>query len=126
MPPPPTIPAKTESEQHYRAAADYLDLVLPPADVTRIVRALRRARPVLKRAKDIARASGLPILPHSDPDVARHIDRLRGGAAITPLLLVRGDLKERAPLTIAEGYHRLCAIYFLNEDAEVPCKVVER
>jgi hypothetical protein len=25
---------------------------------------------------------------------------------------------------IADGYHRLCAVYSLNEDALIPCKIV--
>jgi hypothetical protein len=117
--------AKAESEKHYQSAADFLELVLEPKDVARMLAALRRARTVTKKAKDIARASGLEILPGTDRDVAKHIDRLRAGDAIAPLLVVRGRLDKRAPLTIADGYHRPRAIYHLNEEAEVPCKIAD-
>ena len=25
----------------------------------------------------------------------------------------------------ADGYHRICASYHLNEDAEIPCRIVD-
>ena len=39
---------------------------------------------------------------------------------LSPILLVRSENK----LIIADGYHRLCAIYYLSEDLEVPCRIV--
>jgi len=119
------VRAKGESGPHYRHAADYLALVLKPKQIDRVVAALRRAPVVKKKAKDLARSSGLPILPMQDKEVALHIDELRAGIPIAPLLLVRGRLDKHTPLTIADGYHRLSAIYHLNEDAEVPCKIAD-
>ncbi|OXC78557.1 hypothetical protein BSU04_11230 [Caballeronia sordidicola] len=29
-----------------------------------------------------------------------------------------------AKLIIADGYHRLCAVYTFDEDAMIPCKIV--
>ena len=29
------------------------------------------------------------------------------------------------PLTIADGYHRVCASYHVNEDADIPCLLVD-
>jgi hypothetical protein len=28
-------------------------------------------------------------------------------------------------LTIADGYHRICASHHLNEDADIPCRLVD-
>jgi hypothetical protein len=40
---------------------------------------------------------------------------------LSPVLLVSGD-----PLWIADGYHRICVSYHIDEKAEVPCRIVER
>jgi len=32
--------------------------------------------------------------------------------------------KDRGKLIIADGYHRLCAVYTFDEDAMIPCKIV--
>jgi hypothetical protein len=37
---------------------------------------------------------------------------------------VRCHLDKDLPLTIADGYHRVCASYHLDEDADVPCRLV--
>jgi hypothetical protein len=41
---------------------------------------------------------------------------------LSPLLLVRDEKNGR--VVIADGYHRLCAVYEIDEDAWVPCKIV--
>jgi hypothetical protein len=38
------------------------------------------------------------------------------------LLLVRDNANGK--VIIADGYHRLCAVYSLDEDAVIPCKIV--
>jgi hypothetical protein len=44
------------------------------------------------------------------------------GEELSPLLLFRD--KNCGKLTIADGYHRLCAVYTFDEDAMIPCKIV--
>ena len=51
----------------------------------------------------------------------RDLKRIRAGKALSPLLLVR--VPEIAKLVVADGYHRLCAVYSVDEDAVVPCKI---
>jgi len=41
---------------------------------------------------------------------------------LSPLLLVRYPANGR--VIIADGYHRLCAVYAFDEDVVVPCKIV--
>jgi hypothetical protein len=31
---------------------------------------------------------------------------------------------DHAKVIIADGYHRLCAVYSVDEDAMIPCKIV--
>jgi hypothetical protein len=47
------------------------------------------------------------------------------GGLLSPVLLVRGDAWRGVPLVIADGYHRICASYYLDEDADIPCRLVD-
>ena len=117
---------KNQPEQHdYPAAADYLELLLSPSHVQRLVAALDRAETVHKKAKDLNRASGLPILPPDNPHVAEDLKKVRKGEKLSPVLLVRGALLQGIPLTVADGYHRICASYHLDENADIPCRIVD-
>ncbi|MHB8571597.1 MAG: hypothetical protein ACYDAY_01380 [Candidatus Dormibacteria bacterium] len=112
-------------EDHdFPAAADYLGLVMDEPGADRLVAELRLAPSITKKAKDLCRASGLPILPPDNPHVARDLEKVRKGKSLSPVLLVRGDLAAGRPLAIADGYHRICASYHLNEDADIPCRLV--
>lgn len=113
------------AEHDYPAAADYLALVLTDKQVQRVVTALRTAPQRRKKAKDIERASGLPMLPATNPHVAADLKKVKSGEPLSPILLVRGRWTDGAPLMIADGYHRICASYFLDENAEIPCHIVE-
>ena len=117
---------KDEPEDHdFPAAADFLELLLPPSTVEAVVTALRSATTVRKKAKDLLRASGLTILPPDNPHVARDLKKVSRGQMLSPVLLVRGALDRGLPLTVADGYHRVCASHHLDEDAEIPCRLVD-
>lgn len=74
------------------------------------------------KAKDIFRASGLTLLGVSNSHVERNREKVASGKALSPLLLVRDAANAR--VVIADGYHRLCAMYGIDEDALIPCKIV--
>jgi len=116
---------ETPDDHDYPAAADYLSLLMPQKAADGLARRLRRAPIVQRKAKDILRASALPILAPDNYHVARDLKKVRRGALLSPVLLVRGRLDAHLPLTIADGYHRVCASYHLSEDADIPCRVVE-
>lgn len=112
-----------EVEDHdYPAAESYLSLIHPPAEVRRLVAAFRKAPVVEFKAKDIFRASSLSLLGVSNLHVDRDHRKIRKGEALAPILLVRHPTVAR--VIVADGYHRLCAIYQLDEDAVVRCKIV--
>jgi hypothetical protein len=46
------------------------------------------------------------------------------GTPLSPVLLIRGDLRSGRVLHIADGYHRVCASYHVNEDTDIPCRLV--
>jgi hypothetical protein len=110
-----------EPEQHdYPAAQDYLELLYPDHVCSGIVERLQKAQVIRKKAKDILRASELPLLKEDNVHVSHNIQKAKKGVKLSPILLVR-DRK----LVIADGYHRLCAIYYLSEDQSVPCKLTD-
>lgn len=115
---------KHEPEEHdFPAAADYLSLLFQDAEAAALVEQLRNAAPLCRKAKDLLRASRLGLLPESDPEVGKDLKRVAGGARLSPVLLVRAQSDAR--LIVADGYHRICASYHLDEDAEIPCRLVD-
>ena len=89
------------------------------------MKALRGAPAADRKAKDLLRAARLPLLPPDDPAVARDLAKVADGKKLSPVLLVRGRAGRNVPLTIADGYHRICASYHLTENEEVACRVVD-
>lgn len=116
---------KDEPDEHdYPAAASYLALLAEPDLVAALVRRLERAPITRFKAKDILRASGLVALPSTNRHVARDIAKITAGTPLSPVLLIRGDLRHAVTVQVADGYHRVCASYLLDEDADVSCRIV--
>ena len=116
---------KDQPDAHdYPAAASYLSLVADPDTVELIGDRLKAAPIAHYKAKDILRASGLDDLPADNVHVAKDIAKVKSGKALSPVLLVRGDIARGVPLQIADGYHRVCASYRLDEDTDIPCRIV--
>jgi hypothetical protein len=112
-----------EPEEHnYPAADSYLRLLFKKKDAAALVRQLERAPITEFKSKDIFRASGLSLLGVSNSHVQKDIKKIAAGKSLSPILLVR-DLKS-SKVIIADGYHRLCAIYTFNEEAVIRCKIV--
>ncbi|MDP9093490.1 MAG: hypothetical protein M3N95_11305 [Actinomycetota bacterium] len=117
---------KTEPDEHdYPAAAAYLLLVAEQDMVDRVVAALKSAPVVRQQAKDILRACGLPLLPVDNPHVTSDLLKIRKEKPLSPVLLVRGDLAAGQHAQIADGYHRVCASYHIDENTDVPCRIAE-
>jgi hypothetical protein len=115
---------KDEPDKHdYPAAASYLSLLAEADIVAALLRRLDHAPVAQFKAKDILRASGLVALPSTNPHVARDLGKIAAGTPLSPVLLIRGDLVHGVPAQVADGYHRICASYFLDEDADVPCRI---
>jgi hypothetical protein len=115
-----------EPQAHdYPAALDYLTLLTDAARAKKIVKSLRQAETVRKKAKDILRASRLEPLGVDNAHVRHDLGKMHRGERLSPVLLVRGDATRDLPLVIADGFHRVCAAHTLHEDAEVPCRIVD-
>jgi hypothetical protein len=111
-------------DHDYPAAREYLSLLVRPKTAKALARSLRDAPVTYAKANDLLRASQLDLLPADDADVREDLRKVRDGVKLSPVLLVRGSLGGW-PLIVADGYHRICASYHLNENADVPCRIVD-
>ena len=119
----PKIKWLRNPEAHdYPAAKSYLTLVFNDSTATAFVGELKRARVTKFKAKDIFRASRLSLLGVSNFHVKKDRRKIKSGQTLSPLLLVRDT--DNGKVVIADGYHRLCAVYSFDEDALIPCKIV--
>lgn len=118
---------KPEPDEHdYPAAVSYLSLIATAARADDLVARLRDADIHYHKAKDVLRAARLPLLPADDPHVASDLGKITAGKALAPVLLVRGDLDAAVALQIADGYHRVCASYHVDENTDIPCRIADR
>jgi hypothetical protein len=111
-------------EHDYPAAASYLSLLLDEKAVDALLAELRAASIGHWKAKDLLRASHFTLLPTDNPHVMSDLKKVRDGGKLSPVLLVRGNMRTSAPLQIADGYHRVCASYHIDEDADIPSRMV--
>jgi hypothetical protein len=112
-----------EPEEHdFLAAANYLSLLFSDGDAAAIDEGLRNAPAMRREANDLLRASGLELLPETDPVVRKEMKKVAKGEPLSPMVLVR---RAAQPLIVADGYHRICASYHLDEDIEISCRMAD-
>jgi len=109
-------------EKNYPAAESYLGLLHDDTTVKAIVSSLRTAPVSQFKAKDIFRASGLPLMGISNSQVEKNRRKIEDGNSLSPILLVRDE--HNGKVIIADGYHRMCAVYSYDQDELIPCKIV--
>ena len=122
----PTVKWLPKPQKHdFQAAEDYLSLLMPPRQAVAYRKKLAAAKDDIthRKAKDILRASQLPLLGEDNKHVASDLRKAASGAALSPILLLRGD--GTRPLIIADGYHRVCASYWIDENTDIPCILVD-
>ena len=117
---------KSEPDEHdYPAAGSYLSLIAPAAQVEDLVERLRVAPIEHYKAKDMLRASRLALLPADNPHVAADLAKVKKQQALSPVLIVRGSIADGVEAQIADGYHRVCASFYLDENTDIPCRIVD-
>lgn len=93
-----------EPEVHdYDAAAAYLSMLAEKDPVDQTVAALKSAKPVYQKAKDILRAAELALLPETNAHVRSDLGKISDGKKLSPILLVRGSAVDGYALQIADG-----------------------
>jgi hypothetical protein len=115
-----------EPDEHdFPAASDFLSLLFSESAAAAIVDEFRGAPVVYRKTKDLLRAGRLELLPADDHEVARDLKKVAAGGQLSPVLVVRGRGGAGVPLIVADGYHRICASYHLDEATEVACRLVD-
>ena len=115
-----------EPDKHdFPAANAYLSLICDTVMAENLIELLRGATATIYEAKDLLRASGLAVLEKNNTHVAKDFDKVKNGDKLSPVLLVRGTFVKNRSLVIADGYHRICASYWIDENAQIPCRVVD-
>lgn len=109
-------------EHDYSAAENFLQLFYKPKVCRALVKKLRRAKMSTFSAKDILRASGASLAEIKIFDWSGPMQTINEGKALAPILLVRQD--NGAHLIVADGFHRMCALFVQDEQISVPCKIV--
>jgi hypothetical protein len=120
-----TVKWLPKPESHdYQAAEDYLSLIMAPAKAANYREKLSAASGDIthRKAKDILRASQLALLEQGNKHVASDLLKVSSGQALSPILLIRGG--DEHPLLIADGYHRVCASYWIDENTDIPCILI--
>ena len=120
----PKIKWKNEPEtEDYEGGKNFLTLICSEAEALQLIEHLHKSDTIERESKDLLRAADLPLLDQSDPHVHEDLKRIQKGTPLPPVLLVRGDMKKGAPLIIADGYHRICAVYSCDESASIQCRM---
>lgn len=110
-------------EKDYAAAQSYLSLLVPAGELESVIARLKSAPSGRWRAKDILRATRLPLLgAKQSEEVAEKLARVRAKEALSPILIV--VLEPHGRTQIADGYHRTCAAYLAHEDTYVPGRIL--
>jgi len=103
----------------YKAAESYLTLIFGEQIAREAAQDLCNLTALGEfKAKDIFRACGEHLLQTNNSHVRRNLDKIHTKTALSPILLVTRNGK----LVVADGYHRLCAVYSYDEDAVIPVK----
>ena len=115
-----------EPEKHdFVAARTYLGLLCDAELADHLVALLQKAPRSVFDAKDLLRSSRLALLERDDIHVAKDFHKVKHGHRLSPVLLVRGRLTKDRPLVVADGYHRICASYWIDEDSSIPCRIAD-
>ena len=108
--------------QDYASAKSYLGLLYDKKTTAKHVNKLKVAPITEFKAKDIFRASVLPLLGIVNSHVLMDKKKIMSKEKLSPILLVRDS--QNGKVIIADGYHRMCAVYYYDEDAVIPCQIV--
>lgn len=78
-----------------------------------------------RKAKDILRAARLVLLPEDNAHVTSDLTKIKEGKKLSPILMVRGELARGIPEHVADGYHRVFASYYTDENTDIPLKLAD-
>ena len=107
------------ADKDVKAAESFLQLLYGPKKARRYSKSLEIADLEKYPARDLLRASETPIAEVQAFDWLKQRKEIAAGTAMSPILLIRQE--NGGHLIIADGFHRLCAVFSIDQDAPVPC-----
>ncbi len=60
------------------------------------------------------------LLPATNDHVADSLTMMQQGKKIDPLLMIRGRMSHGVRAQIADGYHRACAAWYIDQNTDIP------
>lgn len=111
------------SVDDYAGAANYLSLTMSDDEVRAAIMGIRQSKTVYYRAQDILRAARLDVLSEDDPHVKDKTGLIKAGTPMPPVLLIQGNASLHHPLIVADGWHRVAAVYWRDSEGSIPCKM---
>lgn len=120
----PIFTAKPEAKD-YAGAQDFLGLLFADDVAKALVAQLKKAPVVQLRVNDILRASRQGPADKDDPGVQSETKNIKDEVPLGPVLLIQGDRARGIFFTIADGYHRLSAMYHRDPSQMVPAQLAK-
>ena len=108
-------------DNDYISAERYLSFLFKPRKCRKLLQKLRAVPMSEYPAKDIWRVSRTAMSEVAAVDWSYHQQKIRDGEALVPILIVRQN--DGSGLLIADGFHRMCALFTEDELIKVPCKI---
>jgi hypothetical protein len=115
---------KGEAEDYDRVVK-FLSLLGPNTKAAALVSSLRNSKFVEHAAKDLWRAPDFPILPIDESHVDEVLKGINKARRWRPFSSFAGAIATGLPLIVADGYHRICGVYYFDESAPIPCRIVD-
>ena len=115
-----------EPDDHdFPAARTYLSLICSPSLAAKLVKLLEAA-PTSTLPGEGSPSRQSPSSSRGEQQArGADLQKVHDGNKLSPILLVRGRFEKNRDLVIADGYHRVCASYWLDENSLIPCRIVD-
>ena len=108
-----------------QSAEKYLCLLFLPGYAKQLMQKFKRASTIEYAAKDLLRASQTHLLDRDNIEVQSDLKKIKKHKKVSPVLLIRGNGLNGTTVTIADGYHRICASWHYDEKMPVACRLVD-
>lgn len=109
------------ADKDIKSAETFLGLLYGPKKARQYAKRLAKADLQQYAARDLLRASEMPIAEVQAFDWVKQRKEITDGTPMSPILLIRQE--NGGHLIIADGFHRLCAVFSIDQDAPVLCFV---
>ena len=114
---------KKAAKEDIKAALDELALSFSEKEVRKSKKEMlkRRADVETFKARDILRVAKLKPPSRTNALIQKQMKKISSGEKLCPVILVQSH----RGLQIADGFHRIASLFYLDKDAEARCVRIE-